>query len=172
MQAEAEQMRAKAEQMQQMLRSAAAKVSSPDGVVTVTVGPSGVLQELKFDARAYRRPPEALSALVLRLIGEAQRKVSAQMTSALGALVGESSQAMELFKEFVPEDPEDPEVPVDELEDRPEEQPEKQPEKPLTPPVPPAPPMVPRQAVRRQPSAPVRRRPPVEEDDEDFQNPW
>ncbi|WP_439386267.1 YbaB/EbfC family nucleoid-associated protein [Amycolatopsis lexingtonensis] len=53
---ELEEIRAKAATAQETLRSATASVQSPDGAVSVTVGPSGVLQDLRFGPRAYERP--------------------------------------------------------------------------------------------------------------------
>ncbi|WP_410567655.1 YbaB/EbfC family nucleoid-associated protein [Amycolatopsis sp. cmx-4-61] len=100
--AELDDIRAKAVAAQEKLRSAVATVQSPDGAVSVTVGPSGVLQGLRFGPRAYERPPQALSGLVLQLIGRAQQKVSAEVADAFGGMVGENSAARELLEEFLP----------------------------------------------------------------------
>jgi DNA-binding protein YbaB len=94
--------RAKAAAAEEKLRSAVATVQSPDGAVSVTVGPSGVLQDLRFGPRAYERPPQALSRLVLQLLGRAQRKVSAEVADAFSGVVGENSAARELLDEFRP----------------------------------------------------------------------
>ncbi|EOD64983.1 YbaB/EbfC family nucleoid-associated protein, partial [Amycolatopsis vancoresmycina] len=99
---ELEEIQAKAAAAQEKLRSAVATVQSPDGAVTVTVGPSGVLQDLRFGPRAYERPPQALSAQVLQLIGRAQQKVSAEVADAFSGMVGENSAARELLDEFLP----------------------------------------------------------------------
>jgi DNA-binding protein YbaB len=100
---ELEEIRAKAAEAQEKLRSAVATVQSPDGAVSVTVGPSGVLQDLRFGPRAYERPPQSLSGLVMQLVGRAQQKVSAQVADAFGGMVGENSAARELLDEFLPE---------------------------------------------------------------------
>jgi DNA-binding protein YbaB len=100
--AELEEIRAKAAAAQEKLRSAVATVQSPDGAVSVTIGPSGVLQDLRFGPRAYERPPQALSGLVLQLIGRAQQKVSAEVADAFSGMVGENSAARELLDEFLP----------------------------------------------------------------------
>ncbi|MEV6827171.1 YbaB/EbfC family nucleoid-associated protein [Amycolatopsis sp. NPDC051102] len=99
---ELEEIQAKAAAAQEKLRSAVATVQSPDGAITVTVGPSGVLQDLRFGPRAYERPPQALSAMVLQLIGRAQQKVSAEVADAFSGMVGENSAARELLDEFLP----------------------------------------------------------------------
>ena len=107
--AELGDIRAKAAAAQEKLRSAVASVQSPDGAVSVTVGPSGVLQDLRFGPRAYERSPQALSGVVLQLIGRAQQKVSAQVADAFSGMVGENSAARELLGEFLPEPEPDPE---------------------------------------------------------------
>jgi len=107
--AELGDIRAKAAAAQEKLRSAVASVQSPDGAVSVTVGPSGVLQDLRFGPRAYERSPQALSGVVLQLIGRAQQKVSAQVADAFSGMVGENSAARELLGEFLPEPAPEPE---------------------------------------------------------------
>ncbi|SEF26763.1 YbaB/EbfC DNA-binding family protein [Amycolatopsis pretoriensis] len=162
---ELEEIRAKAATAQEALRSATASVQSPDGAVSVTVGPSGVLQELRFGPRAYERPPQALSGLVMQLIGRAQQKVSAQVAGAFDGMVGESSAARELLDEFLPApeadagsppDKSDVFMPEQEAEDRPPAPPHRQP---------PPPPQPQRDQPRRRP------RPAPDEDDGDS-NPW
>ncbi|WP_246128056.1 YbaB/EbfC family nucleoid-associated protein, partial [Amycolatopsis rhizosphaerae] len=105
--AELEQIRAKAEEVQELVRTASATVRSPDGAVTVTVGATGALTNIAFGPRAYQRPPEALSALVLQTMGAAQKQVATQVSGAFGGLVGENSAAMEVLEEFLPRDPGD-----------------------------------------------------------------
>lgn len=101
------QLKAKADEVREFVRTASATTRSPDGAVTVTVGASGVLTNLAFGPRAYRRPPEALSSLVMQLIETAQKQVAKEMASEFGGLVGENSAAMEVVREFLPHDPED-----------------------------------------------------------------
>jgi DNA-binding protein YbaB len=160
---ELEEIRAKAAAAQETLRSATASAQSPDGAVSVTDGPSGVLQDLRFGPRAYERPPHALSGMVLQLIGRAQQKVSAQVASAFEGMVGESSAARELLDEFLPApEPDagpppgksDVFMPEQEAEDRPPAPPRRQP---------PPPPQ----------HGPPRRRPrPAPEEDDGESNPW
>ncbi|MDX3187382.1 YbaB/EbfC family nucleoid-associated protein [Streptomyces sp. MN03-5084-2B] len=145
--AELGDIRAKAAAAQEKLRSAVASVQSPDGAVSVTVGPSGVLQDLRFGPRAYERSPQALSGVVLQLIGRAQQKVSAQVADAFSGMVGENSAARELLGEFLPE-------------------PDPEPEPDRSTPQPPAEERPPPQ--RGQP----RRRPRPPEEDDGESNPW
>lgn len=150
--AELEEIRAKAASAQEKLRSVSASAQSPDGAVSVTVGPSGVLRDLRFGPRAYDRPPPALSGLVLQLIGRAQQKVSAQVADAFSGMVGENSAARELLDEFLPAPEPAPDpgksdvfLPEQEAEDRP---------------------------PQRQPQPPRRRPRPAPDEDADESNPW
>ncbi|MFJ7212560.1 YbaB/EbfC family nucleoid-associated protein [Amycolatopsis sp. NPDC098790] len=165
---ELEEIRAKAATAQEALRSATASVQSPDGAVSVTVGPSGVLQELRFGPRAYERPPQALSGLVMQLIGRAQQKVSAQVASAFDGMVGESSAARELLDEFLPAPEPDAGPPADKSDVfMPEQEAEDRPPRPPAPPH--RPPAGPPQPQRDQP----RRRPrPAPDEDDGDSNPW
>lgn len=170
---ELEEIRAKAAAAEEALRSATASVQSPDGAVSVTVGPSGVLQDLRFGPRAYERPPQALSGLVMQLIGRAQQKVSAQVADAFGGMVGENSAARELLDEFLPA-PEPDEGPPTDKSDvfMPEQEADDRPPRPPAPPHHPPPhhpPPAPPQPQRDQP----RRRPrPAPEEDDGESNPW
>ncbi|GAB3734952.1 YbaB/EbfC family nucleoid-associated protein [Amycolatopsis oliviviridis] len=162
--AELEGIQAKAAAAQERLRSAVATVQAPDGAVSVTVGPSGALQDLRFGARAYERSPQALSGLVMQLIGRAQQKVSAEVAEAFGGLVGESSAARELLDEFLPEPGQDNEPPPDNRNEFPPAQ-----DAGPRPPSPPHRPPTPPPAQQGQP----RRRPrPAQEEDEGESNPW
>ncbi|VVJ15727.1 Uncharacterised protein [Amycolatopsis camponoti] len=168
---ELEEIRAKAAEAQERLRSAVATVQAPDGAVSVTVGPSGVLQELRFGPRAYERPPQALSSLVMQLIGRAQQKVSAQVADAFSGMVGENSDARELLDEFLPA-PEQPEATQPGKSDvfMPEQEAEDRPPRPPAPPHRPPPP--PQQQQPPQQGPPRRRPRPAPEEDDGESNPW
>ncbi|MGW5720439.1 YbaB/EbfC family nucleoid-associated protein [Amycolatopsis sp. NPDC003865] len=177
---ELEEIRAKAATAQEALRSATASAQSPDGAVSVTVGPSGVLQELRFGPRAYERPPQALSGLVMQLIGRAQQKVSAQVASAFDGMVGESSAARELLDEFLPTPPEPDAGPPPDKSDvfMPEQEADDRPPRPPHRPPPQGPPQQgptrqgpPQQGPPQQ--GPPRRRPrPAPDEDDGESNPW
>jgi DNA-binding protein YbaB len=161
--AELEELQAKAATAQERLRSAVATVQAPDGAVSVTVGPSGVLQDLRLGPRAYERPPQALAGLVMQLIGRAQQKVSAEVADAFSGMVGENSAARELLGEFLPEPGQD-EGPL------PDSGAKFMPEAEERPPAPPhRPPPNPQPPQQGQP----RRRPrPAPEEDDGESNPW
>ncbi|GAA5170747.1 MULTISPECIES: YbaB/EbfC family nucleoid-associated protein [Amycolatopsis] len=155
--AELEEIQAKAAAAQERLRTAIATASAPDGAVSVTVGPNGALQDIRFGARAFQRPPEALSRLVMELIGRAQREVSAEVAEAFTGMVGENSTARALLDDFLPA-AEDDETEDDSDTFTPEPDVVEEPPPPPRAQQPPPP--------RRRPS-----RPAPEEDDED-NSPW
>ncbi|WP_235190718.1 YbaB/EbfC family nucleoid-associated protein [Amycolatopsis rifamycinica] len=160
---ELEEIRAKAAAAQERLRSATASVQSPDGAVSVTLGPSGVLQDLRFGPRAYERPPQALAGLVMQLVGRAQQKVSAEVADAFSGMVGENSAARELLDEFLPEPPEDDAAPAGKSEVfMPEQEAEDRPPRPPSPP----------QNRPPQPGQPRRRPRPAPDEDDGESNPW
>lgn len=147
--AELQLIKERAGEVRARLRTAASTMRAPDGALTVTVGCNGGLQRISFGARAYQRPPEALSALVMQLIAAAQKAVSTEVADAFGDLVGEDSAAMEVLEEFLPGH---------------DEQGEDEP--PPTPPAaaPPAPP-------RQQRLRPSQRPAPVGDEDDEENNP-
>ncbi|WP_240521705.1 YbaB/EbfC family nucleoid-associated protein [Amycolatopsis vastitatis] len=163
--AELGEIQAKAAAAQERLRSAAATVQAPDGAVSVTVGPSGVLQDLRFGPRAYSRSPQALSALVMQLIGRAQQKVSAEVAAAFSGMVGENSAAREMLEEFLPEPEPDEGTPPEKSETfMPEQEAEDRPPAP--------PPLRPPNPQRPQRDQPRRRPRPEPEEDDGESNPW
>ena len=167
--AELEEIQAKAAAAQEKIRSAVATVHSPDGAVSVTVGPSGVLQDLRFGARAYSRSPQALSGLVLQLIGRAQQKVSAEVADAFSGMVGEHSAARELLGEFLPEPAPGDGPPLDDSDPFAPEAEAGPPARRQPPGPPPGPPP---NAQPPQHGQPRRRPRPAPEEDDGESNPW
>jgi DNA-binding protein YbaB len=166
--AEVEGIRAKADEMAERLRTATGTARTPDGAVSVTVGAAGVLQGITFGAKAYHRPPEVLSAMVMQLIATAQKQVSAEVYDAFGGLVGgEGSEAMAILQEFVPQPDEEDEPPPPAAAPPPSTPP---PHRPQQPPPPPA--AAPPQQQSPQPPSPRRpnRSAPAEDDLDN--NPW
>jgi hypothetical protein len=191
--AELAELKTRAEEVQNRVRAATATVSAPDGAATVTVGPGGALVNIAFTTRAYQRPPQALASLVLSLIGRGQRQVSAQVTEAFAGIVGEDSAAMDVLTEFLPADPEaenqmpqpvpEPEEPGAPASPPPGSRslpsslpPSMPPSLPQSvPPVwpqsgPPEPPRFPPHPPRPTASGPASR--PVQDDEDDFTDPW
>ncbi|HEY7596261.1 MAG TPA: YbaB/EbfC family nucleoid-associated protein [Actinophytocola sp.] len=92
---------ARAERLRAGLAAASATASSPDGAVTVTLSPTGALQDISFSAKAAGHKPEALGPLVMSAVRAAQRQVSAKLTDSLRDTAGEST--MEFIRRFMPE---------------------------------------------------------------------
>jgi DNA-binding protein YbaB len=175
--AEIAQLKARAESAQEQIESATATVASPDGSVTVTVGASGALTDVRFGQRAYERPPQQLAALLMRMCGKAQQQVSAKVMTAFGGLVGENSAAMDMLTQFLPADPDAEE---EAEQNGPADEWHQPPPPPTRPPMPPRgqqPPQPPpsQQPFRRNESRgprPSTGRPQHDEADDDFTNPW
>lgn len=85
--AEFEAQREQLGRMQDELASASATVSSPRNELTVTVGASGAVEELRFNNRDYRRMgPEELAGMITKALGEARSEVERKVMSAMGGL--------------------------------------------------------------------------------------
>ncbi|CAM4186563.1 YbaB/EbfC family nucleoid-associated protein [Kibdelosporangium persicum] len=156
----------KSEQLQQNIASSGATVTSPDGGVRVTVGPTGALQDLHLAPSTTRYPPAELASLIMRVTAEAQRQAAHSVAEAF-APVAEGTEAMQMLQQFLPPPPEHvsdaPEDGLAGIDDNDDE----------TPPRATAPPPVAPPPVSPPPSAPrPPRRPSAQDDDEDFQQPW
>jgi DNA-binding protein YbaB len=103
----------KSEELQEGIAAAESTVSSPDGSVTVTVGPNGGLRDLRLGHRAVDLGAARLTALILETTRTAQRQAVAKVRAAFEPL-GAGTEAMELYADAVPDDlvaPEEPEAP-------------------------------------------------------------
>jgi len=92
----------RARRMSAGFAAAAATASSPGGAVTVTLSPTGALQDISFSAKAAGHKPEALGPLVMSAVAAAQRQASAKLTETLAGTFGDPS-TMDFFRRFVPE---------------------------------------------------------------------
>ena len=93
--AEFENQRKQLTQMQDELASASATVSSPRNEVTVTVGSSGAIEELRFNNRDYRRMgPEELADMITTTIGDARSAVEDQVMKSMTGLTGGGGSAV------------------------------------------------------------------------------
>ncbi len=67
-------------QMRSDLDKVSATASRPDGLVTVVVGPRGMVRDIRLDPRVYRKLDSGeLSQAIMQLIAEATTDVSGQM---------------------------------------------------------------------------------------------
>jgi DNA-binding protein YbaB len=93
---------ARAQRLSEGFAAATATASSPDGAVTVTLSPTGALQDISFSAKAAGHKPEALGPLVMSAVAAARREASAKLTETLAGTFGDPS-TMDFFRRFVPE---------------------------------------------------------------------
>jgi DNA-binding protein YbaB len=91
----------KAARLRTELTNASATATSPDGAVTVTLSPTGALQNITFAAPAAKVPPEKLGPLVMTTVQAAQREVSNRVTASLAEQFGDS-ETMDFITQFMP----------------------------------------------------------------------
>jgi len=96
----------KATQLRDDLAAASATATSPDGAVTVTLSPTGALQNISFTAKAAAHKPEALGPLVMKTVEAAQREVSSRVAASLAEQFGDP-ETMDFITQFMPQ-PEEP----------------------------------------------------------------
>jgi DNA-binding protein YbaB len=176
----------KSAELAENLASSAATVSSKDGAVTVTIAPTGALQQLKLTKKAARMSPDKLTASIMEAVHKGQRAASAKMVEAFAPL-GAGTESMDLVKSFIPpaEDEEGDDVEerdlkaVEELDEgiRAEASPEQQFQQPgQAPPHGPEPlvpqPFVPPTPQAAPPPPPVRPSTSQPDVDEDENRPW
>lgn len=90
----------RAEQVQEQIKSARARSTSPDGIVTVVLAPGGRLESLKLSPEAMRLGHEQLAATITQTIRSAHEDAAAQTQEALLPLVGESD-AMDFLRDQI-----------------------------------------------------------------------
>jgi hypothetical protein len=64
------------------------RASSPNGAITVVVGPGGRLLEVNIDSSALAMKPEQLAAELVDLAGRATRSAGARMQQSVRSVVG------------------------------------------------------------------------------------
>lgn len=68
--------------LQEDISNSVVTVSSPDEAVTVTVGPSGALHDLRLGHRAAGHNPTRLTALIMSTVRAAQRTAAERVSEA------------------------------------------------------------------------------------------
>ena len=172
-----------AAELQENLAASGVTLSSPDGAVTVSIGPGGGLRDLKFGHRAPEHTHAELAALVMKTVAKAQRQMSEKVMEVFEP-IGGGTAAMEMLTNLAPEEDPDDELPANAYDDlaadapaEPEPAPQHVPQHAAPQPAaqqPPAPPaFTPPPAARQTPPA-ARPRParPAAEDDEFDERPW
>lgn len=120
LQQQADDLEHKASSLRTELATATATATSPDGAVTVTLSPTGALQNITFSAKASSVKPEALGPLVMTTVQAAQREVSNRVTASLAAQFGDQ-ETMDFITQFMPKTEAEPakqeRAPEDDLSD-------------------------------------------------------
>jgi DNA-binding protein YbaB len=104
---EAAQMEVKARQLRQEMAAATVTSTSPDGAVTVTVSPTGALQDISFSDKATNHRPSTLGPLVMKTVHAAQRQAADQVTASVRQHFG-SQDSVDYMRQFLPETPPEP----------------------------------------------------------------
>ncbi len=98
---QAEDLESKAAQLRTELTNATATTTSPDGAVTVTLSPTGALQNITFGPAAAKVTPDKLGPLVMQTVQAAQRDVSARVTASLSGQFNDPA-TMDFITQFMP----------------------------------------------------------------------
>ncbi|HEY2765481.1 MAG TPA: YbaB/EbfC family nucleoid-associated protein [Pseudonocardiaceae bacterium] len=88
-QAKGEAMVRRSQQFQQQLHDVSETATSDDGAVTVTVSPSGALQNLSFSSRIRQLSETELAQLILQTAREAQNRVAHRVAELVEPVSGE-----------------------------------------------------------------------------------
>lgn len=97
-----EALKAEAEQAGAALAAARVTRVSQDMSVTVTVNPSGGLEDLLLTARATQLGPTRLAAVVLDTYAKACADAARSTLEIMSGLVGNNSEAMEFLRSTLP----------------------------------------------------------------------
>ena len=98
---QAEDLETKAARLRTELTNATATTTSPDGAVTVTLSPTGALQNIAFGPATAKITPEKLGPLVMQTVQAAQLKVSEHVTASLNTQFGDT-ETMDFITRFMP----------------------------------------------------------------------
>ncbi|RKT88561.1 YbaB/EbfC DNA-binding family protein [Saccharopolyspora antimicrobica] len=83
------------------LRQMSGTAASPRGEITVQVGPSGAMEDIRLTPAARAMEAEQLAQLILTTSQEAQRTVGAQVVEIMTEYVGDGP-ALDFVKENMP----------------------------------------------------------------------
>lgn len=103
LEAKAEAMRLRSEQMQEEIQNAYATASSKDGAVTVKVAPNGALQHIEFSPRATQMSHLQLGQIVMEVAQRAQADAARLISEIVAPEFGDTD-AMSFLTGFLPSD--------------------------------------------------------------------
>ncbi|QQQ75802.1 YbaB/EbfC family nucleoid-associated protein [Saccharothrix sp. 6-C] len=93
----------KSADLQENFENSQATASSPDGAVTITVGPNGGLLNIQLGHRATELGSARLTALIMQTAKVAQKQAAQQVMAAFEPL-GEGTEAMRMVSDAIPTD--------------------------------------------------------------------
>ncbi|GGP69106.1 YbaB/EbfC family nucleoid-associated protein [Saccharothrix coeruleofusca] len=102
----------KSADLAQNLAASTATVTSKDGAVTVTVAPTGAVQNIAVEQRAAGMSPDRLTASIMEALRKGQRQASGMMLEAFAPL-GAGTESMNLVTSFLPPMDDEDDYPVE-----------------------------------------------------------
>lgn len=93
----------KSTDLQENFQNSQATASSPDGAVTITVGPNGGLLDIRLGHRATELGSARLTALIMQTAKVAQKQAAQQVMAAFEPL-GEGTEALRMVSDAIPDD--------------------------------------------------------------------
>lgn len=100
----------RSQQMQDQIRTTAATASSTNGAVTATVAPNGALQNIEFTPRATGLTHVQLTQVVMEAVTRAQQQAARQVAAIVDPEFG-GTEAMDFLTSFLPQPEDDPTPP-------------------------------------------------------------
>ncbi|MGH4012709.1 MAG: YbaB/EbfC family nucleoid-associated protein [Pseudonocardiaceae bacterium] len=107
-QARGEAMVRRSQEFQEQLQAVSETATSRDGAVTVTVGPSGALQNLAFAPRSRQLSEAELAQLTLQTTREAQNRVAHRIAALVEPVSGDGAALAFLRGQLPPLDDDQP----------------------------------------------------------------
>jgi DNA-binding protein YbaB len=111
LEARANDLARRSEEMQQQIQQTSATLRSPDGAVTVTVAPNGSLQHIEFSPRVGDFSHVQLGQVVMSTVQRAQAQAASQVAAIVEPEFG-GTEAMDFLTSFIPQVDEEPPPPA------------------------------------------------------------
>lgn len=75
--------------IREAVTTATVEVTSDDHAVTVVVGPNGAVRDISFSSRAFRVRGADLGELIVRMIREANGRMSQELAATMAEIMGD-----------------------------------------------------------------------------------
>ncbi|GLZ38688.1 YbaB/EbfC family nucleoid-associated protein [Actinokineospora sp. NBRC 105648] len=96
-------LRARSTELAERLATDRVVLTAPDGSVTVTLGLTGALEDLRLGHRACELGPARLTAVIMRTVAAARTRATHQAAAAF-APMGVGTEAMRMVNMFLPDE--------------------------------------------------------------------